>query len=305
MRLWLLMVLWHFAFKLVVQTLMTYFFLSPAYKIADLSEIYSNLEIITLGFSTGLFLVALHLFYPVSLRLAGSVPEQLWNRRYLQEHFLPSFPKGVLLGVIWVAACMTTGEFEYMGYLVHSEDQFTVFMSVLLRATSLFLLIYGEEFLYRGRILGLLTERWGAPFSIALTSLLYGIGKILQFGWGWQAIGDHAMGLVTLLLISTALGIRAHIEKSFYSGAGLYFGLLLLLHTFLGLPLLDSEYSGVFLIKYVLQSGDAASDTLRFLTGAERGPLASFLWQLIFGLECLRLIAKYRRNTHRKFALRS
>lgn len=273
-------VAWHWAFKLLTLTLLTYFLMAPTFRLQDLSETYSAIEITVSGFSVALFLFFLSKAFP----LGPPIADVLWNQNEWREGLVPNLAKGVALALAITSVTIVFGRYEYLGFLLHSEDTFVVMLGVCVRAIALFLLVVCEEYLFRERVLPELRKGMPLLGAAILTSLAYTAFKAFQF----RISGAEA---VTFFLLSYVLCLRRVLTPRFVDGAGHFAGFLITLNAILGLPLFQSAFTGLFLIK----TRGGADEFQTSLTGGDVGPLAGVSVQAILILEALRLSLKTRK----------
>jgi hypothetical protein len=99
------------------------------------------------------------------------------------------------------------------------------------------------------------------------------------------------MHLITLFLISMALGVRSISEGEFARGAGVWAGLLVVFHPLVSLPVFGNDVQGVVLIKYQ-ESAESVSEAFRMLTGGAGGPLSSVALQVFFLAEVIQRVIR-------------
>lgn len=277
---------WGLLFKLFTLTILTYFLMSPTFKLYDISEAFSANELNILGICAAGFIGALFLFRPLH---RNQLKQELFGSHALKEYFSKGLLKGMLLSFSFVAAMILSGYYHYLGYFIHSEESVYVVIVLFMKAFSLFFLILAEEYIFRQKLLLSLTKTLSPILSSVLVSLLYALLKYIQFS-------ASPLELVTLFCASFMLSIRIYNTGHFLNGTGLYFGLLFTFHSLLGLPLLNNEFSGIFLVKYHMSdfflSRDVTPETAKLITGGENGPLASLTLQVLFFIEALRHLVK-------------
>ncbi|MGK5090071.1 hypothetical protein WDW86_21175 [Bdellovibrionota bacterium FG-2] len=294
---------WILAFHLVLLSLVTYFVGSfslgslgitagvPA-RFEEVNDTFAAVELSFFGFASILFLLMLRWLNP----LVHSTWRDFFSPHLFERDFVPAFLRGAIVASGVVLAFLFSGVYRFFGFIIQVEDAPGAMVNILLRVFSIGIWVYAEEILFRKRIF----ERFLAPpnerswvgvvGAVIMTSLLFCGLRVLQFDLG-------VLQTFTIFLVSVALCLKALLEKDFLYGAGFWFALLVVWHCLLSLPILGTDFSGLLMVKY--QSPAATSVlsplTARLLTGGEGGVLSSVLFQVLLGVEILRLAVRYIR----------
>lgn len=282
--------IWGLLFKLVTLTILTFFLMSPQFKLYDISEAFSNNELNVLGFCAAGFLGALLLFKPMERKFILSA---VFPADELKNDFTKGLLKGTLLAMSFVAAMIISGYYHYLGYFIHSEETLLVVLVLLIKIFSLSAFVIVEEYLFRKKLLSGLQKQINPLAACVIVSLFYVLIKYFQFS-------SHPLELLSFFIISIVLSLRYLNNKSYLNGAGLYLSILIVFHPLLGLPLLNNEFSGMFLVKYHMSdfflSRDVTPETAKFITGGENGPFSSLAFQVLFLIEGVRHLVKRKFN---------
>lgn len=272
---------WIAFFRLLALTFITYFLLGSSPRFQDITDVFGANEITLMAIAAVLFVAGLVLFRP----LTSTSRSEVVSFQRLQRRFFPGLLGGTILGVGTIIAFVLSGNYRFQGLLLQADEGPWSLATAGLRALSITLLVYCEEFLFRQKLLSALRRDVADIPAAVLCAVLFCAVKQLQFDLGW-------MQTATLFLATLALGLRAEVEGDFARGAGFWAALLVLFQPLLSLPVLGSDFQGIFLVRYEPSPGIQA-DLFRLLTGGAGGPLSSFGLQLLLAAEAWQV---YRRN---------
>jgi membrane protease YdiL (CAAX protease family) len=268
---------WIAAFRLLSLTVITYLLLGSQPRFQDISDVYGANEIPLMAAATLGYLALLVMLHP----LGSTTRPEIVTLQRLKSRFLPGMAAGLALGAGVVAAFIGGGLHRWLGSLVSAEEATVAMGAALLRILSLVILVYGEEYLFRQKLLSRL-RLWMSDLSAVLVaSLAWTLIKFLQFDLGW-------MQALTLGLAGIALGLGAEIQGDFARGAGRWAAMLILFHPILSLPILGADFQGLLLVRYEPLPG-TETETFRILTGGAGGPLSSLALQLLLAAEAWQL----------------
>lgn len=301
---------WIFVFRLIALSLVTYFVISAGRvtRFEDVSDAAAATELTVMGICALLFVVAIRAMNP----LTRTSTREIIDPERLERAFVPGFAQGAVVATGVVLALLLSGVHRYLGFFVQFEGTAVALLTITLRISALLSLVYCEEFIFRRKVQPRLLD-WmqGIPglrrldrstrrgrllqdlIIASATAALFCAVKLVQFDLGF-------MHLLTLFILSTALGVRALETGDFVRGAGYWAAILVVFHPLLSLPVLGSDFSGLILIKYSAGTAglpDFDSDTMRFLSGGAGGPLSGFALQLILGFDLVRSILGRTRKT--------
>jgi hypothetical protein len=238
----------------------------------EINESFSNNEIIFIGLSSGLFLLLLKGLAPLIDR-SGSLD---FSYRELASSYLPGFLQGAALATSIVLGFLLVGTLRFVGFFVQIEDTPLVILGIICRIGAFLAIGLCEEYIFRSEPLSGPHEPQRVFGRILTVALVYCVVKLAQFQLSW-------MHCLTLFLFSTALSIRRLTEKSFWSGAGFWSGVLIVFHPIFSLPVFGSDFSGIFLLKYQSQTAIPS-----VISGGPGGPLSSVAFQAILLIEIAR-----------------
>lgn len=291
---------WILVFRLLALTLTTYLVFSSSVqqsKFEDINEILSSGELGIMALSSVIFICLIPLLNPIT----STTFREIFTPERFERRYLFGFTQGSIFACGVILAFIMSGIYRYLGFFIHFEDSSFALGNVLLRALSLGVLIYCEEFLFRNKLIGYFRagiekthfeDKTIAILTAGLTSLVYCGVKALQFDLSW-------MHLLTFFLISMSLSFRAFKIGDFTDGAGFWSAILIVFHPLLSLPILGNDFSGLILVKYQsITSEDPLhplSDLLRIFSGGQGGPLSAFVLQLLFLLDATRSILRYKK----------
>ena len=293
---------WTVFFRLLTLSFITYFLRASTSHFQEISEVYSSNEITLVGLCSLAFLALMLSFGPLS----GTYKREVFTPERIEKKFFPGFIHGAVLASGVVLAFLLSGRYGYLGFYIRMDEALLAITNVIIRVFSLAVMVYSEEYIFRHRILGNLS-RFGrslvsvndrrklSPYftdlgAIVVTAALYCLIKAVQFEIGIS----H---LLTLLLVSIAVGLRTLFDQDFALGAGFWAAILFVFHPLLSLPVLGNEFSGVVLIKFLGTQAELQGEsvTARFLTGGVGGPISSFAFQLVLLLDITRNIFLYKK----------
>jgi hypothetical protein len=263
-------VAWILAFRLISLSFVVYFLTRAGHPATfeEINDAFSNNEITFIGLSAGCFLFLLKSLAPL-IEASTSETELKFSFRDIRDEYFPGFLQGALLALSIVAGLLLTGCVRYVGFFVQIEDAGLAVLGIVLRVIALIAIGLCEEYLFR-------RVSRTVPVQIGILALLFSVVKLAQFDLSW-------MHFATLFLLSTALSARRSQEKSFLPGAGFFSALLIVFHPLLSLPILGSDFSGIFLLKYQPQAFVPAA-----ISGGAGGPLSSLALQAILLIETIR-----------------
>ncbi len=274
---------WMFFSRLLFLTFITYFMArSSQPRFEEINDVLVAGEIGFLAVLSWSF---------VAIMRRSTVPggfEEFWMRFRIKIDFLPGIIRGSALAFSLSLAFVFSDQYRYLGFFLEWEDIFISILPVLIRAASLILLVYCEEFIFRQKLLNTLRKCFSEFEAVLLTSLAYCILKIIQFD-------INIIQMSAVFWVSMALGFQAILRHEFVWGAGFWSGILLVFHSILSLPLWDNEFSGLFLLQF---RGDH-EEFNSLLHGGVFGPMAGIVFQMIFVLFTVRGIWKYKKNLMR------
>ncbi len=268
-------------FRLLALTLITYFLLGSQPRFQDITDTFAANEIILMSVASLTFVIGLLLFRP----LTTTTRAELITTQRIKKRFAPGLLGGFILGAGVILAFVVSGNYRQLGSLLQSDEAPLSLLGIFLRTMAILVLVYVEEYLFRHKVLSVLRRDWSDIPAALICAGLFCALKQLQFDLGW-------MQTATLFLVALTLGLRAEVEGDFARGAGFWAALLVLFHPLLSLPVLGSDFQGLFLVRYEPAPGTEA-EIFRFLTGGAGGPLSSFALQLLLGAEALQV---YSRN---------
>lgn len=280
---------WILLFRLLILTFVTYFVMSSAggpggRRFEEVNEAFGGAEIGIISLAALSYVVLALALNPLASRSLWSALVSILSPARLERRFLPGFAKGSILGLGMIFAFLLSGSHRYLGFFIQSEALGFALGGVALRVLGLFALAYFEEFIFREKILRSLRPAARPLWTATFVSTLYCGIKLLQFDLG-------IMHLLTLFLASFLLTRRALTEDDFGWGAGYWTALLVVFNPLLSLPVLGTDFSGAFLVKYQAAAGelaDSGGGTLRLLTGGAGGPLSAIALQALLILDILR-----------------
>lgn len=282
---WIAYAIWIALFKLVALSLVTYVLMSSQARFQDIGDAFGSNEIPLIGLGSALYLILLRFLNP----LVSVSTEEIFTPIRFEKRFVPGFFSGSVLALIAVLAFLLAGLYRYLGSYIHFDDAPLALADTLIRALSLGILVYCEEFLFRRRILNHLRQEMPELAAALLTGIGFCAIKAIQFDLG-------LMQLLTLFLISYSLSLRTLAQGDFAWSAGFWAGLLIVFHPLLSLPVLGNEFQGIVIVKYYSQDPTTGIENLRLLTGGLGGPLSSLPIQIVFLIDIVRSVLKNKNS---------
>ena len=249
-------------------------------RLQDISETFYLNELAFTGLGSALFVVLWRSFSPIR----HPTYADFLSPHRIEKAFLPGLVRGAALSTTLLLVLAALGFHQVIGFYLAWEQSPSILLGFVFRTISLFALIYAEEFIFRHRLLSHFRMRWGDSVAVVLTSAFYLGIKNLQFDPG-------VLQSAAFTLVSIILARRVILNKDFAQGAGLYAGLLLVIHPLASLPIFGNEYQGFFLIKSQGLEGIEPS-AARWISGGAGGPFGSIFFLMIVGIE-----AYFQENT--------
>ncbi|MBC7385465.1 MAG: hypothetical protein H7301_04775 [Cryobacterium sp.] len=272
---------WNAAFRLVILSLAVYSMSRSGATFAEISETTTTNQILVVGMGCLGFLFLITQMNPI----ATVSRTEIVTGHLIETRFYPAFLRGTVLACVFAFVGLVAGYYHYIGFFVQSDSPALAFFGLLFRAVSILLMVYIDEFIFRGRFLSLLRNSAHPIRMILLCALLYSLSKSLLFHLGLAQ-------LLTLALLGTALSLRAYLYRTFAEGAGFLAGFLIVAHCVFSLPIFGNETQGFILLHYDIRL-DIDAPVVRFLTGGIGGPLSSVAFQLL-------LLGDILRNAYRE-----
>ncbi len=193
----------------------------------------------------------------------------LWQLDHLTKaELLRGLSSGVAAACVYLFLFTISGQGSYLGIYITSTFGTPVFPLFFLDLLSISLLVFCEEYIFRHKILKLLSADLSPGVAVLITSLLYIGVKHLQFDLS-------TLDILNLGCMNLALGYFYLKSTKAHRGLGFLFILLLLLHSMAGLPLWGNESPSFFLFKSTPTSSS-------FLFGGESGPFAGIALTSLF-----------------------
>ncbi|MBS1963840.1 MAG: hypothetical protein JST04_16640 [Bdellovibrionales bacterium] len=275
---------WNTAFRLVVLSVVTYFMARSGSTFGEISETTNTNLILVCGFAALSFLFVLTQLNPI----ATVSRSEIVTGHLIEHRFYPNFLRGAVFACVFAFAGLVGGYYHYVGFFVQSDAPALALFGLLFRATSIVLMVYVDEFIFRGRFMAHIRDGAHPARSIVLCALFYTLSKSLEFHLGWA----H---LITLALLGTALSIRTYLHRNFAEGAGLLAGFLMVAHVAFSLPIFGNESQGFILLRYDIRF-DVDAPMIRFLTGGLGGPLSSIVVQAAILFDILRNLYREKKS---------
>jgi hypothetical protein len=275
---------WNATFRLIVLSLMTYFMARSGSTFGEISETTNTNLVLVSGVASLSFLFVLTQLNPI----ASVSWSEIITGHLIEHRFYPAFLRGALFACIFAFTGLVAGYYRYVGFFVQSDAPTVAILGLLFRAVSIILMVYIDEFIFRGRFMTYLRDSAHPARSVVLCGLCYTLAKSIEFHLGWA----H---LITLALIGTALSIRSYLHRDFAHGAGILAGFLMIAHCAFSLPIFGSEAQGIILLQYDFRL-DLDSPTIRILTGGLGGPLSSLVIQVLLLGDILRNVYREKKS---------
>jgi hypothetical protein len=275
---------WNAAFRLVILSLVLYLMQRSGSTFREISETTATNQILVVGIASVSFLFVLTHLNPISIVNRS----EIITGNQIETQFYPSFLRGAVLACLFAFAGLAMGYYKYVGFFVQSDAPALALFGLLFRAFSIILMVYVDEFVFRGRFLAHLRDYAHPLRMLGLSALVYALSKSFQFHLGLA----H---LLTLVLIGTSLSLRAYFHRTYADGAGLLAGFLVIAHCAFSLPIFGNESQGIILLQYDIRL-DIDAPIVRFLTGGLGGPLSSVAVQAILLLDILRIAYQKKKS---------
>lgn len=260
---------WNAAFRLIVLSLAVYFMARSGSLFPEISETTNKNQILVVGIGCLGFLFLLTQMNPI----ATVSRTEIITGNLIETQFYPAFLRGAVIACLFAFVGLVAGYYRYVGFFVQSDAPALAIFGLLFRAISILLMVYIDEFVFRGRFMTHLREQTHPLRTIILCALFYSLSKQMLFHLGFA----H---LLTLGLLGTALSLRSYLHRGFAEGAGLLAGFLVIAHCGFSLPIFGNEAQGIILLRYDIQ-WDIDAPMIRFLTGGLGGPLSSVALQAL------------------------
>lgn len=297
---------WIVITRLLVLTFVTYFVLSSSKagrpQFEEVSEAFAANETGIAAIGAILFILFFRALNPLASGKLSSLTLRSPMAEQIEKRFIPGFAQGAIVASGVALAFVIADLYQYVGFFVQFEETPVALANMLLRALNLMLLVFAEEYLFRGVFLDKLRiwrdslsrdhrKTWKTELLLAtLLSIAYCAVKTFQFDLS-------AMQIITLFLVSMLLTIRCTggTAFDFVRGAGFWAALLVIFHAVLSLPIFGNEVTGIILLKY--QSAESHGELIRLLSGGIGGPLGSFAIQFLLLVELTReLLRSWRKK---------
>lgn len=264
-------------FRLIVLTWVTYFMRGARFE--EISETFFPNEILSIGVGSALFIGLWRLVTPWLGRrpIVEPAPEA---RAVVLKEWGAGLTQGTLAAAGLVVVFLVSHLYRFLGTVFRLEEAPSTLFLLFLRAAALACLAISQEWIFRGVVFGTLRARLPVASAIAIATVLYVAVQTHLFGFGW-------MQTISFTLLSVDFCVRHGRGVSLARGSAYFFAVMAVPHLIASLPLLGSEFTGIFLIK--------PSATERWLTGGAAGPFSSFAFQAILATDILRQL--YRRKT--------
>jgi hypothetical protein len=275
---------WNAAFRLIILSLMLYLMQRSGSTFREISDTTATNQILVVGIASVSFLFILTHLNPISIVNRSEI---ITGNR-IETQFYPSFLRGAVIACLFAFVGLALGYYRYIGFFVQSDAPAIALFGLLFRAVSIILMVYVDEFVFRGRFLAHLRDHVQPLRSIGLSALFYALSKSFQFHLGLA----H---LLTLALVGTSLSLRAHFHRTFADGAGLLAGFLVIAHCAFSLPIFGNESQGIILLQYDIRL-DIDAPIVRFLTGGLGGPLSSVAVQAVLLIDILRIVYQKKKS---------
>ena len=275
---------WNAAFRLIVLSIVTYFMARSGSTFGEISETTNTNLILVSGVASLGFVFVLTQLNPI----ATVARSEIVTGHLVEYRFYPAFLRGAVFACLFAFIGLATGYYHYVGFFVQSDTPAVAILGLVFRALSILLMVYVDEFVFRGRFMGLIRDSTSPLRSVVLCGLFYALSKSFEFRLGWA----H---LATLVLIGTALSIRSHLHRSFAEGAGLLAGFLMIAHVAFSLPIFGNESQGIILLRYDFRI-DVDYPAIRFLTGGLGGPLSSVVIQSLVLFDIVRNLYREKKS---------
>lgn len=275
---------WNAAFRLIALSVVTYFMARSGPSFGELSETWNTNLILVAGFASLGFLFVITQLNPI----ATVARSEIITGHLVEHRFYPAFLRGAVFACVFAFVGLATGYYKYVGFFVQADTPALAVFGLLFRAVSVVLMVYADEFIFRGRFMAYIRDGAHPARSIVLCALFYTLSKSFAFHLGWA----H---LVTLALLGTALSLRSYLHRNFAEGAGILAGFLMVAHVAFSLPIFGNESQGIVLLRYDFRL-DVDAPMIRFLTGGLGGPLSSVVVQAVILGDILRNLYREKKS---------
>lgn len=266
---------WNSAFQLIVLSVVVYFMARSGSPFPEISETTNKNQILVIGVGCLGFLFLLTEMNPI----ATVSRTEIITGNMIETQFYPAFLRGAVFACLFAFVGLVAGYYQYVGFFVQSDAPAVAAFGLLFRAVSILLMVYIDEFIFRGHFMTHLRGHSHPIRTIVLGALFYALSKQILFHLG-------IAHLLTLALLGISLSLRSYLHRGFAEGAGLLAGLLVTAHCGFSLPIFGNEAQGIILLRYNIQL-DIDAPIIRFLTGGLGGPLSSIGFQGILFFDIL------------------
>ena len=271
---------WIVIFKFLSLSLITYFFVvltSPnSVELKEISETLNLFEIPILGLASFLFVVFLDGF-KTKYNAKNLTPSFTKER----TNFFLGFLRGLFFATSFVLFCIFTNHYQYEGSFYYLFNTPLFFITFVFQIIGVGLLCYCEETLFRKKILLSFSNSISFLPKIIFCSVFFCLIKVIQFDLQFLQV-------LTLFLVSVLLSIKSFNNSTFDFNTGLLCGLIICWSTLFGLPVFNTDFSGILpiTINHDIVSPSGIEDYYSFLSGGKHGPLSSNLLQLTMIILC-------------------
>ncbi len=266
---------WNSAFRLMLLSLSVYFMARSGSPFPEISETTNKNQILVVGIGCLSFIYFLTQMNPI----ATVSRSEVITSNQIEMLFYPGFLRGAVFACLFAFVALSAGYYKYIGFFIQNDTPGLAVPGLIFRALSILLMVYIDEFIFRGRFMNLLRDQSHPLRVILLSALFYSLSKQMLFHLGFAHI-------LTLGLLGTALGLRSYLHRGFTEGAGIVAGFLIVAHCGFSLPIFGNEAQGILLLQYDIQR-DLESTTIRLLTGGLGGPLSSMTIQALLLFDIL------------------
>ncbi len=248
-------ILCFWAVRLLFITLTTYVYMRSQESIQKVEIVVHANIILAYGISAFLFIVILHMMFPITKTRFSDV----FSLNALRTYYVPNALPGLTLALVLVFGSLIGKHFHWLGIYLKFDEIFFSIVSVLSFSAGAFVLITVEEYIFRQvlekRFRGFLST---IPFLLFSTAL-YLIIRGLQFDLTWlEAVN---LGIFNYILSNLAKQENHHLASA--SFAATYW---VILHTLFGLPFLGHDTPGLLLLRPI------SHPSVSLLSGGDRGP---------------------------------
>ncbi|MEW6058259.1 MAG: hypothetical protein AB1540_16775 [Bdellovibrionota bacterium] len=246
--------------RLFIITIVAYNFVrlsdSSPLALQKIGDIVRANQVLTYGISAIVFVSLLHALHP----LTRTRFHEVFNLKSLKDHFLPNALNGAILTVVLLVGTTLGGYMSYLGVYMKFDEVLLALGTATLFAAALFALTLVEEYMLRQVIETTLSQKMSTIKVVAVSSAVYLGVKLLQFNLGYI----EAMNLV---LLNITLSMIARTERSYLASASFSATFMMLVHIVFGLPFMQQDMPGIFLLRAASDEGLAST-----LSGGAIGP---------------------------------